>query len=93
MAIRFALGASRVHVVAVQLRPTAIATTIGAIAGIGLALAEAPLLATQLFNIAPYDIASFVTGPGILVVVAFAASVPAVIRMLAHESRTVLKAE
>lgn len=93
MALRFAFGAPRRHVVTVQLRPTAIATAIGVMTGVGLTVVEAPLLAAQLFNIAPNDVTSVVAGAGVLLGVAAVASVPPVIGVLMRDSKMVLADE
>jgi predicted permease len=66
--VRVALGASRASVVRLVLRQGMKLTAIGLIVGIGLAVAAAQALRSQLMGVAPTDLASF-GGPAVLLLV------------------------
>jgi ABC-type antimicrobial peptide transport system permease subunit len=71
--IRVALGAGRGAIVGMVLRQSARLSAIGAAAGVGLALAVAPVFAHQLDAIRPFEAAPYV----VTVLVVLAAAVVA----------------
>jgi putative ABC transport system permease protein len=75
LAIRVALGASRGGVMWLVLRHGAGVTVAGIAVGLAVAAVGTRLLATQLYGVAPHDLATFVGVPLLLLVVAGAASV------------------
>ena len=72
--VRVALGASRVHVLALVLRQVLWPVGLGLAAGVGLAVAATQVLSTQLFGISPYDPLTFAAVVATLVGVASVAS-------------------
>ena len=76
--IRMALGATPRDIVRLLLGETGVLLAIGAICGMGLAIAGGRAAAALLFRVAPYDPASLAAAVGLLVVIGVAASyVPA----------------
>jgi predicted permease len=73
--VRVALGASRASVVRLVLRQGMKLTAIGLIIGIGLAIAAAQALRSQLMGVAPTDLASFAGTAVLLLAVALIACI------------------
>jgi putative ABC transport system permease protein len=80
LAIRVALGASRGRVMWLVLRDGVVIAVAGIVVGMTVAGAGTRLLATQLYGIAPHDLATFVGVPLLLLVMATAASVGPAVR-------------
>ena len=77
MGVRLALGAAPAEVLGMVVRQAVILAAIGVAAGIAVATALTPLMATQLFGVPPIDPVTYVVVPLILVVIAtIAALVP-----------------
>jgi putative ABC transport system permease protein len=74
--VRIALGARRVDVLRMVLGHAVVLAGLGAVGGVGAALATTRVLETLLFGIGPTDIVTFVVVP-ILLVAVVAAYVPA----------------
>jgi predicted permease len=74
IAIRLALGADRPQVRSLVLGHGARLATLGAVLGLASAFAATRLLATLLYGVQPYDFATFLAVPLILVVVVLVAS-------------------
>ena len=78
MAIRSALGASRVAVVRLILRDAILMTAAGVVIGLGAAWSSSRFITSFLYGIDPNNTAAFIAGPAMLVIVSLAASfVPA----------------
>jgi predicted permease len=76
--VRMALGAQPGDVLRLVMRESMLLVTIGAVLGIGVALASSRLIATQLFGVPPTDIAVLMSALGVMAVVsAFAGYLPA----------------
>lgn len=76
--VRIALGARRVDVLRMVLGHAVVLAGLGALGGVGAALATTRVLETLLFGVSPTDIVTFAVVPILLVAVAFvAAYVPA----------------
>jgi putative ABC transport system permease protein len=71
--IRMALGARGRDIVATVLRRGVVLTTLGAVAGLCGAAAAARSLTIILYNVSPYDPATYATVAGVLVLVALMA--------------------
>lgn len=74
IAIRLALGADRAQVRSLVLGQGARLAILGVVLGLGSAFAATRLLATLLYGVQPYDFATFLAVPLVLVVVALVAS-------------------
>jgi ABC-type antimicrobial peptide transport system permease subunit len=75
LAIRLALGATRLEVASMVLREGALMTLIGVLAGVAGAWGSSRLIATFLYGIQPTNAIAFVAGPLLLAGVAMAACV------------------
>jgi len=72
--IRVALGAQRSDILTLILGKGLLLVGVGIAIGLVLASAAAPLIATLLYGVHPFDVTVFVTVPLILLVVAFLAT-------------------
>ena len=69
-----ALGATRGNIARLLLRETGVLLSLGALCGVGLALAGGRAAAALLFGVAPYDPVTLAAAVGLLAVIAAAAS-------------------
>ena len=77
MGVRLALGAAPAEVLGMVVRQAVSLAAIGVAAGIAVATALTPLMATQLFGVPPIDPVTYLAVPLILVVIStIAALVP-----------------
>jgi putative ABC transport system permease protein len=91
--IRAALGATRIDLIGLVVRQGLTVTLVGLGAGVLVAALAARRLEPLLFGIAPLDLASFVTMPVILLIVASLACVIPARRAAATDPATTLRAE
>jgi predicted permease len=91
--IRTALGAQRGRVRMLFVREALALTGIGLLAGLGAASALARLLASQLFEIGPFDAATYLAVAGLLTIAASTAAYIPARRASAVDPMTVLRAE
>ena len=73
--IRMALGATRGSVLRYILRQGAIVSVVGIVAGVGASLACMRLIRDLLFGVSPTDLATYISIPLLLLVVALCATV------------------
>ena len=73
--IRMALGATQWQVLGQVLRPAVLIVSAGVAAGFVAALFCGRLIASELYQVEPYDWITFVTATAILALVAFAAAI------------------
>lgn len=93
MAIRFALGATRVEVASLILRDAVLMTTIGVVVGVAAAWSSTRLIASFLYGLDPKNTAAFVIGPAALMLVALAASMIPARRAAAVSASAALRYE
>jgi ABC-type antimicrobial peptide transport system permease subunit len=91
--VRVALGATATDILGLVLGQAARLSAIGVIIGLVGALAIAPLLANQLFGVAPYDPLTFVAVPLVLMLVAIAATLGPARRAMRVDPTTMLRGE
>jgi ABC-type antimicrobial peptide transport system permease subunit len=72
--IRVALGARRSDILTLILGKGLLLVGVGIAIGLVLASAAAPLIATLLYGVHPFDVTVFVTVPLVLMIVAFLAT-------------------
>ena len=91
--IRLAIGATPVRVGLLLVRQAATSVAIGIVAGVATALAGARVLRALLFQTTPTDPATFLLVPGVLALVALAASALPALRAARTDPATVIRAE
>jgi predicted permease len=91
--LRVALGATPRQMMWLIVRDVAMLASCGAIAGVPLALAVTPLLASLLFDVAPGDPATVAAAAGAMLAVALAAGVLPARRASALDPLTALRTE
>jgi predicted permease len=92
-AIRIVLGASRVNVMWLAIRDSAVVAALGAAAGISLGWLVAHRLREMLFAVQPYDLATMVAAVGVLTIVVFVASIVPARRAARVDPITAIRAE
>jgi ABC-type antimicrobial peptide transport system permease subunit len=92
LGIRIALGAARSRVVRLVLKDSLVTVAFGIVAGLAIALLAAPRLEGALFQVGALDAGVFLTGAGVLILVALLASGVPALRAARSDPVEVLRA-
>jgi len=91
--VRVALGASAADILGLVLGQAARLSLIGVVTGLAAALAIAPLLASQLFGVVPFDPLTFAAVPALLMLIAIAATLGPARRAMRVDPTKMLRGE